>query len=52
MKQPAAIVVLGSCIIDIVLHTAALPARGDCLVAQAAQMQVGGKASNLSLIHI
>lgn len=49
MKQPAAIVVLGSCIIDIVLHTAALPARGDCLVAQAAQMQVGGKASNQAI---
>ncbi|WP_026369961.1 ribokinase [Kallotenue papyrolyticum] len=48
MKAPA-IVVLGSCIIDIMLRTAVLPARGECLVAQAAQTQIGGKASNQAI---
>ncbi len=51
LPQPAlpAIIVVGSCIIDVNFRAESLPARGECLVAINALTQLGGKASNQAI---
>jgi ribokinase len=46
---PPAIIVVGSCIIDVNVRAESLPARGECLVATDALTQLGGKASNQAI---
>jgi ribokinase len=47
--DPPAIMVVGSCIIDVNVRAESLPARGESLVATGALTQLGGKASNQAI---
>jgi ribokinase len=48
MTQPS-IVVLGSCVIDLVLSVPTLPVRGETMIADASAMFVGGKGVNQAI---
>lgn len=49
MNKECGIVVLGSCIIDIVIQSQNLPKSGDSIVSEKISIQVGGKASNQAI---